>query len=154
MSTALRYEEMPEEAGGESSERQAETLERDADGMVPQKHGGKLWAGRPRNVVAGPGRPRDAVRAAALEGAAKAVPRLVAMLGNDACEHCGHSPTADDATVTRAADVLLKYGLGQQKEITADSVRSRVAATLEVIRRQCPPELAAAIVAELRGVWA
>lgn len=88
------------------------------------------------------GRMRDEVRAAALQGAKKAVPQMIRLLESD-----------EAVTVTRAADVLLKYGLGQQKEVTVDNVRARVEQTLQTIQRLAPPELAQQLIAALQPVW-
>lgn len=72
--------------------------------LVPQPHGGALRRGNPGNH----GRPRSEVRAAALEGAAKAVPRLVEIITN---------PESDPKDVIGASRVLCEFGLGRQLEI-------------------------------------
>jgi hypothetical protein len=50
--------------------------------------------------------------------------------------------------------MLAKYGLGTVREVSVENVRERVMATLTVIRERCSDEQAAAIVAELRPIWA
>ena len=72
--------------------------------LVPQPHGGALFAG---GVLGNKGgRPRDAVRALYLAGAAAAAPRLrrIAVAGKD------------EGNAIRAADVLAKHGLASDVE--------------------------------------
>lgn len=150
MSAAPRFDEMDEPDSDETETSPGPTSDIPVGGLVPQAHGGAIRRGNPGNR-GGRGL-RDAVRLAALEGAQQAVPKLVAMLNAGECEHCGRSGS-DEQTVARVSDTLLRYGLGQQKEISVEAVRNKVADTLDVIRRHAPPELAQIILAELRGVW-
>ena len=111
---------------------------------VRQQHGGALNSGGTPGNKGGTGRPPSTVRQAALEGAAKAIPKLVAHLSSD-----------DDGVVQGAADKLLKYGLGTQRDIkiTADDVRDRLAQSIQTIRRLAPQELAQRILAEMKEQW-
>jgi hypothetical protein len=54
----------------------------------------------------------------------------------------------------QAFDVAAKYGLGALKEISVENVRERLGKTLDVIRHALPPEQAAELINQLRGVWA
>lgn len=50
-------------------------------------------------------------------------------------------------------DLLAKYGLGQLKEISVESVRERVGKTLEVIREHVSPDLYQAMLPQLKAQW-
>lgn len=52
-----------------------------------------------------------------------------------------------------AFDMLLRFGVGTLKEVSTESVRERVAATLAVIRTECPQDVAERIITALRPVW-
>ena len=64
----------------------------------------------------GTGRPRSEVRLAALEGAAKAVPRLRRILTN---------PKSSPRDVIAASRVLLEFGVGRQVEIEETTPSAR-----------------------------
>lgn len=120
------------------------TAVKTAVALVPQPHGGALHRGGvPGNP--GGGRPRSEVRAAALEGADVAIPKLIAIL-----KHPKSKPMAR----IQAADKLLKYGLGTVREVSVDEVKDRLRRTVEVIRAELPPEDAERILARLRPIWA
>lgn len=143
--------------------------------LVPQKHGGAIWRGGPANPSAGPGRPKDELRAKLLEiGREKAAPFLAGILeGNvsvtlvGTCEECGHEQKLDRASTAvlldkvessidsriKAAEQALKYGLGTQKEVSVQNVRERMERTLELIQRVCEPETAKALIEAIRPVW-
>lgn len=111
---------------------------------VEQPHGGALYAGGVPGHKGGGGRPPSVVRQAALEGAEKAIPKLVAHLNNK-----------DIAVVQGAADKLLKYGLGTQRAVgvSIEDVRERLAKTVATINRLAPRELAERICAEAKEHW-
>lgn len=76
--------------------------------MECQPHGGALRRGPGGSNRGGPGRPRSEVRQLALQGAAQAVPKLIAIVTD---------PESDSKDVIAAARVLLEFGLGRQLEI-------------------------------------
>lgn len=111
--------------------------------LIPQPHGGALAAGGiPGNP--GGGRPRSEVRAAALEGAAEAIPKLRAMI---------ETGDARPEVIVQAADKLLKYGLGTVHEISVDEVKGRLQRTVDLIRAELSPEDAARVLAGMRPIW-
>ena len=142
---------------------------------VAQPRGGFLWQGKAPNHVAGPGRPKEELRAKIRElGAEKGLPFLAGILAGrvdvqlvGTCDACQHEQPITHEWKDRAlqklassvdqrmkaTDLSLKYGLGTMKEVSVENVRERMAKTLEVIRGHCSPEQAEAIVAELRGIW-
>ena len=111
---------------------------------VQQPHGGALHVGGVPGNAGGTGRPPSEVRKAVLEGAAKAVPKLIA-----------HLESKNPTIVQGAADKLLKYGLGTQREMTisTEDVRERLRSSIQLIRRVAPPELAHRIISEMKGIW-
>lgn len=130
---------MPRKAKGKAKTAPPPTVPE----KVPQAHGGALLAGgMPGNK--GGGRLPFAVREAALEGAAKAIPKLIA-----------HLDDKDNDVVQGAADKLLKYGLGTQKDVrlTMDDVKDRLARTLDTIRKHAPPEITQRIMNEIKEHW-
>lgn len=111
---------------------------------VPQPHGGALLAGGVPGHKGGGGRPPSVVRAAALEGAALAIPKLIAQLD------------AEEVSVSQgAADKLLKYGLGTQRDVrlTVDDLRERLSNTVETIRRLAPADVAERIISAIKEHW-
>ena len=120
------------------------TAAKTAVAKVPQGHGGSLYAGGVPGNAGGPGRPRSLVRAAALAGAAKAIPKLVAQL-----------KSRHPSVVQGASDKLLKYGLGVHDDsiVPADDVRDRLRKTIDTIHRLAPHHLAVQIVSEMKEHW-
>jgi hypothetical protein len=112
---------------------------------ITQSHGGALYAG---GVVghngARAGRRRSEVKELLLGGAARAVPVLLA-----------HLEGRDKALAQNAADKLLKYGLGADRgeSISHEEVRTRMQATIDIIRRLAPLDLGDEILTEMREVW-
>ncbi|GJG88711.1 hypothetical protein tb265_38920 [Gemmatimonadetes bacterium T265] len=114
---------------------------------VPQPHGGALAVqGTPGNQ-GGPGRPKNEVRAAALEGADEAIPVLRGIVLDAKLR------TKRPAVVVLAADKLLKYGLGTQKEVSIDEVKGRLRKTIDLARELLPPDLFRDFAARLHTVW-
>lgn len=120
------------------------TTAKSAVEKIPQPHGGALNSGGTLGNKGGSGRPPSAVRAVALEGAAKAIPRLVAQLNSK-----------NASVVQGAADKLLKYGLGTQSDIkiSEDDVRERLQKSIVMICRLAPEELAKRILSEMKELW-
>jgi hypothetical protein len=111
--------------------------------IVPQKHGGALRYGSLPGNTPGTGRPRNEVRELLLKGVdEEVIPKLYK-----------HLASANEATSMAAADAFLRYGVGTFKEVSTEAVRAKVQATVDVIRAELAPEIAASIVEKLREVW-
>lgn len=145
--------------------------------VVPQKHGGAIYQGAPKNPVAGTGRPPEAIRAAMRElGAAKGVPFLSDILDGKIpvqligiCNQCKAEQKMDDSWARELLDKVgtsidhrlkaneqaLKYGLGTKEEITVVSaeVKSRLARQIQVITASLDADSAASLLAQLDEVW-
>lgn len=113
--------------------------------MREQPHGGALRTGGTNK--GGPGRPKSEVRAAALEGAEKAIPKLVAMIENKTLH------TKRPEVVIQASERLLKYGLGTQTEVSVEDVKHRLTRTLTVLREELAPEILARVLGKLKPIW-
>jgi hypothetical protein len=145
-------------------------------GAHPLNTGGKPGrSGRPPSLV------RDALREAfeqripvlaSIADGEPAVRTRVALadiLPHVVCPTCGdqlepREPTdavREIAVVTganpkdrvQAVDVMGKYGLGTMKEVSTETVRTKVGETIDLIRQHCSPELAARIILAMRSVW-
>ena len=125
----------------------APEAERPALTPRPDGRGALLTGGVPGHR-GGSGRPPSAVRQAALEGAAVAIPKLLAILESR------RSRTPD---VIAAADKLLKYGLGAAKDaggaMSVGEVRARLSASIDVICSALPEEEANEVLARMERVW-
>jgi len=113
---------------------------------VRQPHGGALYSGGvPGHDGSRAGRRRDEVRQMLLNGASQAVPILIEQLNG-----------SDPLLAQNAADKLLRYGIGPQRDATVavDEVRERVKRTIEIIRRTAPMDLAEEILHQLQKEWA
>lgn len=88
------------------------------------------------------GRPRDVIREAYLQGAERALPKLLAHLDSD-----------DETVVQGASEKFLKYGLGSLKGVLADTVVEKVRETLDVVRANTTPEQYQVIAGQLRPIW-
>ena len=138
---------------------------------------GNRGGGRPRSLV------RDDLLQAGHEGAIATVHDMLAgkLVGRTrvslfqiasklTCSGCGKrgqfEGTADmgrlDISVEtsatprdrlRAAELLLRYGLGEAQGIDADAVREALAATLSVLRNRLSPERFSLIADELKPLW-
>jgi hypothetical protein len=53
----------------------------------------------------------------------------------------------------RALDLMARYGLGTQKEITVEHVKSKLAETISCIRQTLPEHQANALLEKLRPIW-
>ena len=142
---------------------------------MPRKPAKKAAPGRPfikgdariNRTKPGPGAPPSQLRAQLRGSFAERIATLEqfadgAMPLRERCPQCGFEQKSSLATALpvdasdrlRALDMLAKYGLGTVREVSVENVRERVMATLTVIRERCSDEQAAAIVAELRPIWA
>lgn len=130
--------------------------------LIPQKHGGALLAGGQKGQTPGTGRPPSAIRHALRQSFDQRLKILetiadgmaVQTLKSPSGKETAMKISADVADRIKAIDMLAKYGLGTTKEVSVEAVRDRVARTLDVIRAQVAPKLAASIIAELRPIWA
>lgn len=134
---------------------------------IRQAHGGALFTGGNPGNKGGTGRPPSAIREQLRGSFAERIAVLErfadgAMPLTGKCAKCGHEELATIANVLpveasdrlRAIDMLAKYGLGTLKEVSVENVRERVQGTLAVIRKHASPEQAAAIISEMRPLWA
>jgi hypothetical protein len=66
-----------------------------------------------------------------------------------------HLEGRDKALAQNAADKLLKYGLGPDRgeTISHEEVRTRLGATIDIIRRLTPMDLGDEILRAMREVW-
>lgn len=113
--------------------------------LVPQKHGGALLAGGVPGNAGGPGAPPSVLRARLRGSFAERVAILEGIADDE-------EAVARDRI--RAVAVLAAYGLGQARELNTETVRERLAATLEVIRSELPESDAVRVIGRLREVWA
>ena len=117
----------------------------DVPAKIRQAHGGALYSGGvPGHNGARAGRRRSDVKEMLLGGAAQAVPALLA-----------HLEGSDAALAQNAADKLLRYGVGPHRDdgISSNEVRERLKATIDIIGRLAPSDLAEEILRELREIW-
>jgi hypothetical protein len=112
--------------------------------LVPQRHGGALYAGGVPGHAGAGGRPPSAIRER-LRGSFEERVTILEEIADD--------PATDPQDRIRAIDLLAKYGLGTIREMTHDEVRERLRGTLAVIRRNLRTSQAERIVAQLREVW-
>lgn len=100
--------------------------------LVPQPNGkGAIYQGGIPGNKGGTGRPRSEVRAAALEGADIAIPKLIAIV---------RDVKSDKNEVTAAAKVLLQFGLGttttetdtEGRDVQVRVIREQIARHLDV----------------------
>lgn len=112
-------------------------------GLVPQPHGGALYAG---GVPGNPGgsKPPSALRAR-LRGSLNDRVKVLEEIADDA------AATASDRI--RAVDVLAKYGLGAATDLSVDQVRGKLQQTVDLIRERVPVSLAEPLLEEMKGVW-
>lgn len=129
--------------------------------LVPQPHGGAIRRGNPGNHG---GRPPNQLRAVMREALATRIPILEQMADGievltTRCAKCGHEESGKPMPVRtedrlRALDMLGKFGLGERAQgVSADSVRSKIRATLEVLQRELSPDVYSRLEPELRGIW-
>ncbi len=71
--------------------------------LITQPRGGALWRGAPRNIVPGPGRPPDRIRAIMRQSLDEALPSVQGLL---------EDPDLSARDRVRVLEFLAKYGLG------------------------------------------
>ena len=114
------------------------------------------------------GRPTDLIREMAREAFADRIPALADIadgalaLWRERCPNCGYEPGPPPDLVRglispgdriRAIDTLGKYGPGTIQEMSTDSVRVRLARTIELIRSELEPGQAATLLAKMAVLW-
>jgi len=114
--------------------------------LVPQPHGGALLPGGTGAYGKSTGRPPDLVRAALRASFEERVGVLEEIAD-------GRVPKAQVSDRIKAIDTLAKYGLGTIQEMSVDSVRGRLARTIELIRSELEPEQAATLLAKMAVLW-
>jgi hypothetical protein len=114
--------------------------------LVPQAHGGALLSGGTGAYGLSTGRPPDAIRRALRASFEKRLPILEEIAD-------GKDPEAKPSDRIKAVDTLAKYGLGTIQEMSVDSVRGRLARTIELIRSELEPEQAVALLAKMAVLW-
>lgn len=92
------------------------------------------------------GRPKDKVRAALALAGAKRISVLRSIAD-------GQDPDAKPGDRIKAVDVMLKYGLGVEHPISHDDIRGRLRATIDLIRRDLPPDVADPLLAKMSELW-
>ena len=102
------------------------------------------YGSRPGDNMGGAGQPPSEVRARLRGSAAERIATL---------EEIADSPTSSNADRTRAIDLLLRYGLGQLREISTEDVADKLRGTIALIRRDLPPEQADKLLARMREIW-
>lgn len=116
-------------------------------GLVPQKHGGAIWQGPPKNPMPGPGRPKGEVRQTLLQIVDECGLAFVQAVLSGEVE----GATLDQQI--RVAGLAFQYALGTQKEVTVEAVREKLGETVRVMRDELPDELAARVLSRMREIW-
>ena len=111
---------------------------------IPQAHGGALNSGGTPGNAGGTGRPKSEVRAAALAGADKAIPKLLAIVEDE---------TSQKSEVIAAGDKLLKYGLGTQTEVSVEDIKHRLTRQMEFLRERLSAAVLDGILPGLHSIW-
>lgn len=112
--------------------------------LVTQLHGGALKTGGNPGNKGGTGRPKSEVRAAALAGADKAIPKLIAIV---------EDAKSEKSEITAAGKVLLQFGLGTQTEVSVEDIKHRLTRQMEVLREEIPLAILERVVARLHPIW-
>lgn len=85
-----------------------------------------------------------------------------AVVMREKCSSCGYVATTQVVSDKeqpgyserlKSIDLMGKYA-GDEDDVPADEVRKRLTNTLDVIRDKLPADIAAALIADLRAVWA
>jgi hypothetical protein len=139
---------------------------RDKVRRVPGGNGkGMILQGGPGPPAPGPGRPHSRIKAALAGAFEDRIPRLQAIADGEVelcirqkCPKCGHEPEpvpmpvrTATTDVLKAMDLMGKYGLGQG--VDPETVRQRLARTINVIRTRFPGAAGEACLDELAEIW-
>lgn len=120
----------------------------------PGPTGGTLRSGNPGNMSKG----ATKIRAQFAEDAAGLRPTLLDMAAGYRKTGRGKKAKREPVSAREqlyAIEMVLRYGLDQRLQgVDVSEVRERMAATLDLIRELCPPDLAVALVDRMRGIWA
>ncbi|MSR07744.1 MAG: hypothetical protein EXR93_11865 [Gemmatimonadetes bacterium] len=113
--------------------------------LVPSDRGGMLYTGGVPGNAGGTGRPASALREQLRGSFEQRIPVLEAIADDQ-------EQSAGDRI--RALDTLAKYGLGPLQGVSADQVRERLRATLQIIYEELDEPQAQRVINRLRGAWA
>lgn len=132
--------------------------------LVPQPHGGALVPGAGGGPQPGSGRPPAQFRELARQVIHNR--NLLERLGDIADASIGEIKHEKvDGVVVKtycetpireqrgAIETLLKYGVGESKELSAEKIRDRLSATIEAIRDLIPEEQAVPLLERMRSIW-
>lgn len=137
----------------------------------PNANGGQLYAGGVPGNRGGPGRPKNEVREALLDGFDEhGVALLVNTMRGEVpyafrgrCSECGQESKGDpiEAVLShldvnerlRAAEIGAKYALGTQKDVTIHDAKTRVEETRTLLRSALPADLYKKLAPELAAIW-
>lgn len=111
---------------------------------VPQPHGGALVPGAGGGPQPGAGRPPADIRFR-LRGSLADRLHVLTDIADDR--------EARPADRIRAVEVLLRYSLGADQGVPVEDVRRRLAATIQVVRQELPPNVADHLLARMETVW-
>lgn len=159
-----------ETAARAAAHRAALTAPRPA--LIPQPHGGALFAGGAPGNKGSTGPLASQVRAGLLRSFVERSHHLsnhaagVATLSiQEACPKCGYVPTKADAELgkqttkltasdqQRALGMMLEYAIGPVKPVSLDEVSGKLEEQQRILRELAPPDLFDAINARLEKVW-
>lgn len=136
MSDAVNETESPPESASESIEAVRK--------RVPAHGRGLLFSGGVPGNAGGPGAPSSALRAR-LRGSLLARVAVLESIADD--------PAGLSSDRIRAIDVLARYGLGAATELSVESVRERLALTLDVLQTELPGDQARHVIALIEPIW-
>lgn len=132
--------------------------------LVPQKHGGAIYQGTPRNIVPGPGRPPEQFRAVARRLLHNR--KLLHRLADIADARIGEikEVTVDGAVLKIYTETpireqrgaiaeLAKIAIPQVKELSTEDVKDRLRQTIALIRSKLPPDQAESLLSEIEPIW-
>ena len=102
------------------------------------------YGSQPGQNLGGAGQPPSEVRARLRGSAAERIATL---------EEIADSPASSNADRVRAIDLLLRYGLGQLREISTEDVRDKLAQTVALVRAELPRDQAEPLLERMREIW-